>query len=79
MTITAPKLDWQRIMRDLSLKGCSGYRVGTILGVADSTVRNWLKGGEPGYGYGCALLALHTEYCGDDLTKRRVTEADELA
>ena len=74
--IPAPKIDWARIVADLLEHHCSGYRVRITLGVADCTVRNWMKGGEPGYGYGRALLRLHSRICGAALTTRRVEEGE---
>ena len=77
--IIPPKVDWSRIMADLLEHHCSGYRVRITLGVADCTVRNWIKGGEPHYGYGRALLRLHSRYCGAALTIRRVEESEVTA
>lgn len=74
--IYAPRVSWVQIMADLSANGCSIYRVGLTLGVADCTARNWAKGGEPGYGYGRALLRLHSAYCGAGLTTLRLAEAE---
>lgn len=77
--IDPPKVDWTQIMVDLHNHGCTAYRVHITLGVADTTVRNWVKGGEPGYGYGRALLRLHARICGAALTTLRVTEAEQVA
>jgi hypothetical protein len=74
-----PKVDWTQIIQDLANKGCSSYRIGLTLNVADCTVRNWRKGGEPGYGKGRALLRLHSSYCGAALTTLRVTEGEVTA
>lgn len=79
VTIVQPKVDWAQIMMDLHNHGCSVYRVALTLCVDDCTARNWsrgLKGGEPGYGYGRALIRLHSAYCGAALTTRRLAEAD---
>jgi hypothetical protein len=75
----APKMDWAQVMVDLHNNGCTAYRVHLTLGVSDTTARNWMKGGEPGYGYGRALLRLHSAYCGAGLTTLRVHEAEERA
>lgn len=77
--IYAPKVDWAQIMVDLHNNGCTAYRVALTLCVADCTARNWVKGGEPGYGYGRALIRLHSAYCGAALTTRRLTEAEQTA
>jgi len=74
--ILPPKVDWAQIMVDLHNAGCTAYRVAITLCVADCTARNWLKGGEPGYGYGRALIRLHSAYCGAGLTTQRLAEAD---
>lgn len=77
--VNPPKVNWSQIMKDLHENGCSAYRVSLALGAADCTVRNWMKKGEPRYGYGRALLRLHAVYCGSALTTRRVTESEVIA
>lgn len=77
--VFAPKMDWAQIMVDLHNNGCTVYRAAQLLGVADCTARNWSKGGEPGYGYGRALLRLHSAYCGAGLTTLRCQEAEKAA
>lgn len=77
--ILPPKVDWAQIMADLHNHGCTAYRVAITLAVADCTARNWMKGGEPGYGYGRALIRLHSAYCGAALTTLRLTEAEQVA
>lgn len=77
--INAPRVDWAQVMADLHNNGCTIYRVSQLLGVADCTARNWSRGGEPRYGYGRALLRLHSAYCGAGLTTLRVTEAEQTA
>ena len=76
LEIPPPRMDWTQIMVDLHNAGCTAYRVHLVLGVAGTTVRNWVKGGEPGYGYGRALLRLHARVCGAGLTTKRMAEAD---
>lgn len=51
-------------MAELKAVGCSRYRVGKELKVADATAKNWSLGGEPGYALGRALLRLHAEWRG---------------
>lgn len=77
--IYPPCIDWAQIMVDLHNSGCTAYRVHLTIGVALCTSQNWAKGGEPGYGYGRALLRLHSAYCGAALTTRRCTEAEQTA
>ena len=74
-----PRIDWRQVLEDLRLNGCTPYRVHLTLGADISTVQNWLKGGEPGYGYGRALLRLHAMYCGAALTTKRQTEAEKAS
>lgn len=66
--IPIPRLDWAQIMVDLHNAGCSANRVASHLGAAQCTAYNWVKGGEPKYGYGRALLRLHAQYCGASIT-----------
>lgn len=69
-------MDWAQILEDLKNNGCSPHRVHLLLEVADCTVRNWMAGGEPGYGKGRALLRLHSAYCGAGLTMLRVEQGE---
>lgn len=75
--INPPEVKWAQVMADLLQHGCTPYRVALTIGVAETTVRNWRKGGEPGYGYGRALLRLHSAYCGAALTTLRLTQAEK--
>jgi hypothetical protein len=76
--IHRPTINWRQILDDLAERGCSPYRVHLILGAGVSTVQNWMKpGAEPGYGYGRALLRLHSMVCGAALTLQRQAEAEK--
>ena len=68
-------LDWSNIMADIADNGCSYSDVSKILGVGWPTVQRWRTGSEPGHSKGTALLLIHARYCGQDLTKQRVSEA----
>lgn len=72
-----PDMDWAQIMVDLYNAGCTTHRVHILIGCAECTAQNWSKGGEPGYGYGRALLRLHSRYCGAAATTRRCMEAEK--
>lgn len=72
--IDARKLDWPRIIADLRERDCSVYRAAQLLGTALSTVQSWGYGVEPGHSKGEALLKLHAQVCGPDLTTLRRTE-----
>lgn len=74
--IVPPKIDWTQIIVDLYNTGCGVNRIARHLDVAVTTARNWEKGGEPGYGYGRALLRLHSFYCGAALTTKRQAEGE---
>ena len=78
VVIFPPRVDWAQIMVDLHDHGCSSYRVHILLGVARCTAENWAKGGEPHYGYGRALLRLHSRFCGAAMTTRRAMEAEQM-
>lgn len=76
--INPPHIDWRLVLDDLGRAGCTGYRVASELGASWSTVQNWRKpNSEPGYGYGRALLRLHSRYCGAGLTFLRHTQAEQ--
>jgi hypothetical protein len=62
--IYQPEIDWSKLMLELRAKGFSPNRVATTLGVSHVATLNWLKGGEPKYGNGSALLELHRRECG---------------
>lgn len=74
--VYAPEINWAQIMVDLYERGCGANRAASIVGVSEHTARNWMKGGEPGYGNGRALLRLHSRICGSGLTFKRCAEAE---
>lgn len=74
--IAPPKIDWAQVMVDLYNAGCKTTRVARLIGSSFCAADNWAKGGEPGYGYGRALLRLHASVCGAALTTRRCNEAE---
>jgi hypothetical protein len=75
-----PRINWRQLLADLKVHGCSGYRVTVELGVGWSTVQSWRRmKDDPGYGYGRALILLHSRHCGAALTFQRLTEADIAA
>ena len=77
--IYAPEVDWSQIMVDLHNAGCTSYRVARTLGIAYCTAQNWTKGGEPGYGYGRAVLRLHSRWCGAGHTTYRLLQGEKQA
>jgi hypothetical protein len=76
--ILPPQINWRQVLDDLRAHGCSGYRVAQEIGVGWSTVQAW-KGikEDIGYGYGRALIRLHSKYCGSAMTVRRLTEGEQ--
>lgn len=71
-------LPWSQIFADLEARNCGLYRVGIRLGKEWSTVQKWRREGwEPRHSDGVAILRLHTEVCGQDVTLKRLTEAVE--
>jgi len=78
--VKPPRINWQQIIADLRANGCSLHRVATHIGVEYSTAQRWRRPrADLGYGYGRALLRLHSRYCGAALTLQRLTEADDGA
>ena len=71
-------IDWSQVMRDIADSGVNYNRVARILGVGWSTVQRWRTGSEPGHAIGSSILVIHARYCGAELTKQRVLEADIL-
>ena len=67
-------LNWAGIIEDIRNSGCSVYKAAKRLGRPETTVWSWMRGTEPSYSNGAALLKLHAECCGDDSTKKRSTE-----
>lgn len=78
--IAPPQVNWRQILDDLRDHGCTGYRVTIEIGVAWSTVQGWREcKGDIGYGYGRALLRLHSKYCSAGMTLQRQYEAEKSA
>jgi hypothetical protein len=74
--IYPPKVDWAQIMVDLYNHGCTKNRAAKIVGASVCAATNWTKGGQPGHAYGEALLILHGRFCGEALTKLRLSTMD---
>jgi hypothetical protein len=77
--VDPPRIGWALIVRDLLAAGCSKYRIAAALGVSISTVQVWARisaSSDIRYGYGRALIRLHSRYCGAALTFQRITEAE---
>jgi hypothetical protein len=70
-------LNWAQIMRDIADNGLTYSSVSKTLGVGWSTVSRWRTGSEPQHSIGCAILLLHAKYCGQDLTRQRVSEGEQ--
>lgn len=69
-------LPWRDIIKDLKGAGLSAKGTADLVGCSWSTFQRWYCDGvEPRHSYATAILALHTRYCGDDLSKKRMSEA----
>ena len=67
-------LNWAGILEDIRASGCSIYKAAKTLGRPETTVWSWMRGVEPSYSNGAALLKLHAECCGEESTKNRCNE-----
>ena len=70
------KLPWVQIFKDLKESGLTPSKISVLVGVGGSTLQRWTSGTEPKYSIGVSLLTLHTRYCGEELTNKRITEAE---
>lgn len=68
------KLDWTLIFDDLVMHGISPYQVAILIGQGWSSVQRWREGTEPKYSIGVSILRVHSKYCGDALTDKRLAE-----
>lgn len=73
-------VDWPRVLLDLHTAGTQNYHVAIMFHVKPSVVQGWKNShSDIGYGYGRALLALHMQVCGQELTVQRIDEAKVVA
>jgi hypothetical protein len=80
--IDPPRINWSRIISDLLNAKCPKYRIAAHIGVGVSTVQTWQRlpiNSDIRYGFGRALLRLHSRYCGAALTLQRISEGDDRA
>jgi len=70
-------INWVQITRDIAEHGLNYNGICTCLGATWSTVQRWRTGSEPSHSKGSALLLIHAKYCGAELTKQRVSEAEQ--
>lgn len=71
--ITLPQ--WKEIYQDLRNVGCNESQLAYLLNKERSTVQYWFERcAEPKYSEGCAIIAIHTKYCGEQLTKIRLNK-----
>lgn len=68
------KLNWPQIFNDLAEHNVSPYQVSVLIGVKWSTLQRWLVDVEPRYSVGVSILELHSRYCGEELTGKRLEE-----
>lgn len=70
------QVNWRRILDDMKEHGLSYSAQAEALGRGWSSYQCYLDGGEPRYGNGAAILRLHVNICGIELTMRRIEEAE---
>lgn len=72
-------LPWRSIFNDLHNAGCSPYRLSLLIGRGWSTVQRWVYDGiEPRESYARAILMIHSRYCGEQATQKRLQESKPL-
>lgn len=71
------KLPWEEIFHDLNRHGVSAYQASILIGENWSSLQRWQRGTEPKYSVGVSILTLHTIHCGEELTEKRVIEAQQ--
>lgn len=69
-------LPWKEIFTDLKAAGVSRKLVADLVGAPWTTVQRWhVDGIEPRYSKASAILVLHSRYCGELATQKRISEA----
>lgn len=68
-------IDWAKVMRELRAEGMTPYKIAMVIGCSRCAAENWEEGGEPGYGYGAALLALHVAI----VVQKRTNRSTQIA
>jgi predicted transcriptional regulator len=68
-------VEWSSVVKDLNDRGYSIYRIAKLLKASQCAVKNWSKGGEPGFGLGAALIKLHSDATMDNATSSKEDEA----
>lgn len=73
--------EWPVIITDimLALQLEHQAQVADIINVPRSTFNRWPHGSEPYWSHGNALMALHTQACGQDKTQERLRQFRERA
>ena len=69
-------INWIQVTKDIAEHGLTYNGISQCMGVGYSTLQRWRTGSEPCHSSGSALLLIHAKYCGGELTKQRVAEAD---
>ena len=64
MLIKVERVDWRKIMRELSSVGYSIRRLAMIIDVPPSTIQNLSRGHEPRHWLGSVVLTLHEKHYG---------------
>lgn len=78
MDVVPVKVDFGELMRDMHEKGVPYTHQALSIGKEWSTLQMWMKGAQPRFSSGLALLALHSRICGQQMTLKRLREAPAL-
>ena len=72
-------VDWPLVLRDLASAGVSRHRLALTLEIEPSSLQRTAEGSEPRHGFGMAILRIHAEHCGNELTQQRIADAKVIA
>jgi hypothetical protein len=70
---------WETLIRDMMTSGMSPCAIAHALAVPPSSPYNWLKGTEPRYSHGEAILLLHSKVFGMEFSRNRIREFRQAA
>ena len=64
MLVEINPIDWKQIVLDLRIAGVDSVQVSKMIGVHKGTIQNMIRGHEPRYSLGEAILKIHKKHCG---------------
>ncbi|MGD9382242.1 MAG: hypothetical protein PVI03_07345 [Candidatus Thorarchaeota archaeon] len=68
------RLAWDVIIADIYEAGITPSQTSDLMGQGWSSFQRWQSGVEPRHSIGVSILTIHTRYCGEELTKQRLSE-----